>query len=526
MSASDTAVVRNRPDAARSPVATLRRTVGHPVAVAVGQWALFVVMSALALKPVLTTAIVADDFYVLFYTEQLGGGSFVKALEIGMDGASLGHFNYLGQVIGAMTSWLWIQLSFVHDVRFSVVFAATKLVVYLAVASAAARFCRRALAAGGVSLSPWRTRIYVAVALFGSLQIHVPWSNDPTGSYPMAGFASAAIGFFVLSFAVDAYVEPSWRRSIGLGIAACAAVLYYEINVAVAIALVPVACMLAFRRDDEGRRSWRNVLLAGIPLGIPAFVTLVLRLTTQPEPGGFEYSGTTISTDATLIPSFLKALVSSLPGSAWKLSRDWLATPIWIRVTPVLLLVLFAVVLGVLAKLHPYPERARVSRPWLLASLVAAPLIYWVIATAIQSATPKVRSESLGIGYVYNYYAIGAVSVAVLVVITAVVIAPVVRHRGIVLAVLVPVVVAALSVQFLISSNVRARLAEVTEPNADLLTAYADHLPIDQRCDALIIWTNGAWPEYYERGVVDGLESASETYRDEPFCDEPIAPPG
>lgn len=491
-----------------------------------GRWILFVVLSALALKPVLTTAVVADDFYVLFHTERLGGGSFARALEIGVDGASLGHFNYLGQVIGAITSWIWIQLSFVHGVRFSLVFATTKLLVYLGAALAAARFCRKALEVGGVSLSPWRVRVYVAIALFGSLQIHVPWSNDPTGSYPMAGFASAAIGLLVLSFAVDAYDTPTWRRSISLGLAVCAAILYYEINVAVAVAMLPAAGMLALRRDGDGKRSWSNAMLAGIPIAVPAVVTVVMRVLTRPVAEEFQYSGTTITADSSIVPAYLRAMVSSLPGSAWKLSRDWLAEPIWIRATPVLLLVLFAVVIGALARVFPHPDDVKVTRPWALATFAAAPLIYWGSATAIQIATPKVRDESPGIGYVYNYYAVGAVCVAVLLVIGCVVVAPKLRGGRLVAVVLIPVLVAALSVQFLLSWNIRARLAEAMQPNADLLTAYADDLSIEERCSALIGWNAGVWPEYYASGVIEGLASASENYRDEPFCDEVVEPSG
>ena len=318
----------------------------------------------------------------------------------------------------------------------------------------------------------------------------------------MAGFASTGVDFLVLAAAVDLFSTPTWRTAVGLGILASAGVLYYEINVAAAIALLPPMLILALRReaggegDSDGARSWRTAGIALVPMAMPALATIAFRFATRPEPGGFEYSGTTISTDDTLLPSFGRALVSSLPGSAWKLSRDWLDAPIWIRTTPVLLLIAFAIVLGVAANRTPASTDDRLTQPRVFGALLAMPLIYWIVATAIQIATPKVRSESPGIGYVYNYYAIGATVIAVVIALGGAVISPRIRP-GLRPAVL-PVVVAVVSIQFLIGWNIRARLAEITLPNAALLSAYADELPVERRCEALLNWSNGAWPEYYD----------------------------
>ena len=55
--------------------------------------------------------------------------------------------------------------------------------------------------------------------------------------------------------------------------------------------------------------------------------------------------------------------------------------------------------------------------------------------------------------------------------------------------------------------------------------AFDDDAPVPERCQALANWTAGGWPDYYETGMVDGLEVAYEYYFDEPFCDGFTRPP-
>ena len=70
----------------------------------------------------------------------------------------------------------------VVGVRYSTIYAVTKLVVLLATALSASAFTRTGLAVTGRMASAWRCRIVVTALLFGTLQLHNPWSNDPVGA--------------------------------------------------------------------------------------------------------------------------------------------------------------------------------------------------------------------------------------------------------------------------------------------------------------------------------------------------------
>ena len=515
-SGADTVVVLPDPDDdAPAGGRPSRRRLDPAALLDVGRWGVFLGLSALVLRPALTTAVVADDFLIPFHQYATGGASFRESLHIGWTGASAGHFNYIGQIIGAIVGWIWVQLTLHFGINFSAVFATTKFVVFMLTALAAARFLRSAAAAIGTPVSPWRSRVYVAVALFGTLQIHVAWSNDPTANYPMSGFASAAIGLWILATAIDTFLDPTPRRVVTLAALGFAGILYYEVNAAVIVAFLPLALTLAARRVN-GRFALRNVVLAGIPLALPAVATVVVRLLTSPTRPEDAYSGTSISTGGTLLSTFRNAVVSGFPISAWKLTRDWLGAPFVLRVVPVAITVLVAAVLVGLARTRPAPRPGPVRSWWLTAAVVAAPVGYWLGATAIQAATPKVQAESSGIGYVYNYYAVAASCIAVLLALVALVVVP--RLPELARTALVVGAASFLVLQFFISWNLTRRFNEVTLPGQQVLSTYADDRPESERCAALDAWLGGSWPEYYRQDLVNGIQWAHEEYRGDPYC--------
>ncbi len=151
------------------------------------------------------------------------------------------------------------------------------------------------------------------------------------------------------------------------------------------------------------------------------------------------------------------------------------------------------------------------------ALLLASPLTFMLLAAAVQTGTQKVQDEAPRVGYVYNYYAVGATAWA-LVIVLAIVFAPrwctlwPVRRLAVVLA------VGFVSLQLMINWNITIRFNELTYPSRQLLVAFSEQLPEVERCSALQGWTLGSWPDYYEDPMVAGLQSAYEYFHDEQFC--------
>ena len=56
------------------------------------------------------------------------------------------------------------------------------------------------------------------------------------------------------------------------------------------------------------------------------------------------------------------------------------------------------------------------------------------------------------------------------------------------------------------------------EPNRALLAAFSSQATVPYRCRALLDWSNGGWPDYYEEGMIEGLQAAYRHYHREEFC--------
>ncbi len=182
------------------------------IAYLVGSWAL--------LRPVLLTTVYADDFvnpFSQFPAASLDPAALLEYAWNGTRGA--GHINVVGQAVGAFHAAFNVVVMSVFGLRYSTIYAATKLAVYVLTALAASAFLRQVAAAMGRTVSVWRARIMVSVALFGTLQIHIPWSNDPVASYPMSGFATAALGFGLLSLALRALQADRLKHAVLTGVA-------------------------------------------------------------------------------------------------------------------------------------------------------------------------------------------------------------------------------------------------------------------------------------------------------------------
>jgi hypothetical protein len=485
-------------------------------------WAAYMGLSAVFLWPLLTTAIVADDFLNPFYQYDHGGGaSPLTTLKWFVDSAHQnGHFNYLGQFVGAFYTSATMWAASVLGIRFSTMYALVKFLIFVGVAVASGAFLKEAAAYIGREISAWRSRILVSIFFFTTLQLHIIWSNDPVGSYPMSGFMAALFGVATLTLALIALRDRRPWMPWVVAVAATCSVLYYEINAAAIGAIILMLMLHGLLVEPRESRKTFARYVAPIVI-VPLVLALALQLRAAPQSDNYE--GTSVSLDRTLLGSYAKNVVSSLPGAAWTLSRDVLGHPLQLRLGAFVSFVIVAAVVvslavrfGATAAATPYSWR----RLLCVASLMFA---YWFGATLIQSVTAKVQLEVTKIGMVYNFYAVGATMVATGLAL-AYHLAPVDRIKGAIPAIAVGFLMFAL-IQNTINWDLRHEFNVATMPNQRLLVAYTERWPMEDRCEALTTWAAGSWPDYYEVGMINGLQVAYADYRGEPFCANFVRPP-
>ena len=484
-----------------------------------GQWGLYLGLSALFLRSILTTTIVADDF----------ANPFQQLISVGMSPwemvryawratSSVGHFNYLGQIIGSLYTGGTVWLASEFGIRFSTMYAALKFAMLVGTAVAGSAVLRQVCAYLGSPIDAWRNRILVSAIFFSTLQLHMAWSNDPVGSYPLSGYASAILGLAALGLGINAVrVKRRWTPTLA-GLAGTAALLYYEINVAVVGAVGLFAFVNAIAVGRGGR--WREGLRLAPAVVIPSVVVVFLQ--GRASAASANYGGTSVRLEE-MVPTFWRSLMSSLPGSAWQLSREFLGFTVALRSNALaILVVVVAVVVTLAAIIQPVPDPPS-PPPWKLAAAVAGPVAYWVGATLIQASTAKVQAEAARIGQVYNYYAIGSIVVAMMLALAFHLYVHRVPH--LLRPALIVGIAAFVLAQFMLTWNVAEQFNARTPANRNLLVAYTEHWPMEERCEALLRWSEVPWPEYYEVAIIRGMEIGYMRFQGESFCDGFVRPP-
>lgn len=495
----------------------------------------YLAVTVVVLYPVLATPVIADDLFNPFGQFDDAGPGPGSAVRFGWQGATEGaSFRIVGNPFGALYNWLWLTLGARLGLSLTTLFAVTKLVVFIAAAAAIAWAWRRASVLYSRQPLGFPPAFgWTSLMLFGSLQIHAGWSNDPVADYPLAGYAAAALGFVTIGTAAQLAHS---RRTVHAGtavLAAAVAVTYYEMNVG---AVVGATVLLAAAIVADVRRSRFDLAFlikaVAVPV-VPASLVIIGRFVTGDSAS--TYSGTTIRLDGAAT-TFARSLVTSLPGSSWPRSIDHLGGQLGVVffVFGTLLLVILTVRWSQQngaaggpsgdappVDRHPtYAEQDDTGRPGadarFGASFVAAVVIYAMFAISVQAITVKVQDEAPGIGYVYTWYAMSSSAVALFLAMAA----RRVASSPVTLATVVAVVVASsfLFVQNTVNWRLSEQLNQSFGANRRLLDAYDDSVPVEERCATLVQWTSIRWPDYYEDGILDGLQEAFTHYFDEPFC--------
>jgi hypothetical protein len=468
---------------------------------------MFLSIMVIGLWPILTTVIVADDLIGPFAMYVNAGPDLLSNLRVGYEAASYGHFNYVGQVFGGFVNWFWLRLM-AAGIRFSTIYALTKLGLFVLLALLSARVTRRLLAQASSFIPIWRMRVAIAVSMIGTLQLHMVWSNDPVASYPMSGYASVLLALVTIDSYITFFEHRTWVRAITASFLLLVSILYYEMNLAVVVAVVAMGMGWMIRTKSRGKDLWLVFLRIASTGAIP--VAIVAFLQHQNSAKSVQYTGTAVSLGPETVSTFGRLLVSNLPLSSWHLGLDWVQNSIPVTVVKCLALVAVA---GMSAFLITREQRSIIRWTSTMAP-VAVFLTLGISATLVQASTSKVQGEATRIGSVYNFYAVGSTAVAV--VIAVLVVAISMRRR--VLFVCLPVLVVLGSFQFLLNSAIQQRHYYFLPQNRNILAAFSERWEKEDRCKAVEQWLAMGWPTYYSNSMIVGMERAFLNFHEDEFC--------
>ncbi|MGC9220229.1 MAG: hypothetical protein ACP5H2_02600 [Solirubrobacteraceae bacterium] len=486
----------------------------------------YLALSYLLLRSILGTYVVADDFQAPFAEAGAGATTLLRSVSYGWrDSAASGdRTRVVGWVIGSVFNWLWLWLARTFGFTILDVYAAIKFVMLVACAvalsalwwEAARRFLRPVR---------WSTALLLtSTALFGTLQLHGQWSNDPVESYPLAGYASAAVGFGLLALVVRATTSPTKRRLAGTTLAGVLAVSYYEFNLGAILGggLILLVAAWTHRQD---RRELRTRVLGAVVFVLTPILWLFV---SGAQNSGASYSGRALHAGGAL-KTFAISIVSSLPGSAWHLSAAILNNNDAIELTALLVAILAVAV----ASLWVFREArwagggtAVTSRPSLpmFAAVAAAVVIYGGFALALEAATAKVEQQTLQIGYVYTSYAVGSGVVALALAVAVWMLFTGGRRRRWLAAVVGLVAVAVFTVQGSFNIHLDNLTDSSIAENQQVDNAFAAGVPQAQRCAAIRNWISYPWPGYYANTVLLGTEVGYRVFFGQTFCRDLVAP--
>ena len=484
--------------------------------------------STVLLFPILSSPLVADDFAAPFYQFKSIGFGITPAVQYGWNNAYGGvNFRILGMPFGSVIHFLYVDLAGRFGIRISTSYFITKLVIYLGIGIVTAWVCNELLRLAGKRLSNWTVLFVSSSVVFVSLQNHAMWSNDPVSGYPLAGFGSVILGLAVLGFALRTVrIGITTSRIAGLTILATTSVLYYELNVGMIMGIAPLLTIATLRNRQNASPSFLSKIMKRVVVSIPCVVPALALLWGRILSGSStqSYGGTTIRLGSRALHTFLSGMISTIPGSAWTLSREILGGSIGFLfgVLPIVLLLVLVVTMFLYSEAQLKKENKNFN-VWLVAAGLGSLLVFWFVGVGVQSVTTKVQDESPRIGYVYTYYAIGATVVALLISLMILYFGSSLRMKTSTVAVSLALIVVA-SCQLTVNWRLMDKMHAALEPNRALLAAFSSQPDIPERCRALIDWTNGGWPIYYEEGMTNGLQAAYWHYHREEFCPNFVMP--
>lgn len=478
---------------------------------------------AVGFLPATRVPIIGDDFYVILQAQGMSHGDIGTwaALAWGW-GMQAGHFNPVGQVIGGMYHFFSLPISAAFNISPSYYYQIGSFAVLLLAVIAATYFFTQTLQTIlKISIDGWGAKYFALIAAITGITIQVhPWSNDPVTTYSMAGFGSAAVGFWLLGLTMRAIrpgTRPVWTTAL-LASVAVFSVVYYELLVAAVAASALILTAGLFKKtaltDAPRTRIW---YLIGFGVVLPAVVFISGRLYVSLVSGTGGYTGTVIGGPLDGVKTFIYSLISSIPGGAWLYS--------FYRVNPMILsrpAFIAAAVLSVLIivfaigwfKSSPQRFTRYPHKIWIP---LLALLIFWGLSTAAQAFTAKYIVEITAPGLVYLFYSIGLLTLSVILA-ALVLLIPANRLMAMGSIILAGTIWFGIN-QETINWTLSTQMESAYRVNSELAAAITNsNITEEQRCQRLARWAERPWPEYYRSGVLENLTPTYQRLKGQDFC--------
>jgi hypothetical protein len=476
-------------------------------------WALILILQLFALAPILAAAMVGDDLINPFQQFVSTGDSLRQVFNYAIVNATGHKFNLVGHLIWAGHLHLWLDFDALFELDHKVFYRLTKFIVFTFAMFSLALFTRSFLRLSS-QVVPNLKSIYVIgmIGLTSTLQIHSHWSNDPVANYPMSGYASAGFGFLALDAFLRFAHSPTRKRALIASAASIVAILYYEINVA----LIPVLLMMLLLFRFMGHKPQISIIQSLYVLAPSIFITILGRLSTLED--STSYGGTTIGT----FSGFLKALfigsISTLPSSAWRLTKDFvpnISIEYWQLGLLAFTLMGFVSILVWVNQSNSLAQ-VKLSYQWILLGIGAA-ASYSITALGIQAVTEKYQNELYRVGTVYSFYSIGSMCIVFVFTILLINFVGVTKMR-IINMIIISLLTSLAMVQGILNWSLVNNINSVMNPSQVLISTFSSESTDIQRCDAWNSWASIQWPEYYETYMGQGLNNAMVHYFGSDFC--------
>lgn len=275
----------------------------------------------LALRPLWTIPLQADDFLQLFiihYDADLTVMESSVSNMVHWATVSDTHFNPLGNFLEALlkggmlaTTSPVITASVLH---YGTIVALTLITLPLATML----LSRLVRLYSGTTVSCTTLAVPVAVGFAAAAQLTALWSMfDPLVAQPVFGALPTVLGIAYLSTAIGALQESAPARRVAVpSLIGVVGFLVYESMIVFVAALLVVAW--------TGRRRGLTGLRSRLPwLVVPAMTTfLVSRVIVagHPDTG---YGGTKLSLDPAMLPAWSVATATSQPGGSWGIASRY-----------------------------------------------------------------------------------------------------------------------------------------------------------------------------------------------------------
>lgn len=468
---------------------------------------LVLMVFAASILSMVKTPLLADDFGIAmsqsFRLNETWFDQFLQGIESSIYGT---HFNALGQVISNVWVKAWIEASVFLGLDLHVGFWILKTSVFGLSMLSIVFFLNKVF-----KIQYLVSSLLAAVVFSSTIQIHTPWSNDPVTNFTLAGYFSTSFALIAMSIYVVAIRSNS---TLKLGFASAinlVAISMYEINFSVIVFQIVV--WLYYVKINSLSRSQKLKTLTPI-LSAIVFVWLYRVFGARSDSS---YGGTTIAVDGSPITTLAWNLISSLPGSAWRISTQFISLDqlsfkwlLWLFTSILLASLAVTFALRMAATVRADSPNRETDESAILVGLV----LWSIAATAIQSLTQKVQAETTALGYVYTFYA----STSVAFILVASYLLYRFSRKWFLMGVVGSFISSAMVVQMFVNLQLNNWLWSNYGPNVALVSVATRAFDADIRCQHLNVWLGGSWPEYYELETTKGLDLYSKEINGEQFC--------